>query len=124
MRMHQGGAKTSERAERVADKPPSRKVASRKIAKVDPALYDDYAAVYRVAGLFLTITRKGERLFGQATGQLAVELFPESETKFFVKVGNLQVTFVRDAKGTVDGLILHQGGRDIRGQRLPAVEIK
>ena len=46
----------------------------------------------------------------QATGQDKFEVFPESETKYFVKVIDAQVTFVKDAKGEVTHLILHQGG--------------
>ncbi|MBN1995961.1 DUF3471 domain-containing protein, partial [candidate division KSB1 bacterium] len=54
-----------------------------------------------------------------ATGQQKVELFPESETEFFLKVANAQVTFELDEKGAVTGLILHQGGQDIRAERVP-----
>jgi hypothetical protein len=37
-------------------------------------------------------------------------LFPESETKFFLKVVDAQVSFVKDDQGAVTHLILHQGG--------------
>lgn len=46
----------------------------------------------------------------QATGQPQFELFPESETKFFLKVIDAKVTFVKDDTGKVTHLILHQGG--------------
>jgi hypothetical protein len=79
--------------------------------KVDPKLYDAYAGRYELAPNFiLTISREGDRLLAQATGQPQLELFPESETKFFLKEIDAKVTFVKDAAGKVTHLILHQGG--------------
>jgi hypothetical protein len=46
----------------------------------------------------------------QATGQGEIQLFPESETKYFLKVIDAKVTFVKDASGKVTHLILHQDG--------------
>jgi len=57
-----------------------------------------------------TMTREGDSLMTQATGQPKFELFPESETKFFLKIVDAQVTFVNDDKGAVTHLILHQRG--------------
>lgn len=56
---------------------------------------------------------------GEAANQPKVELFPETDTKFFVRVVDARVTFVKDEKARVTGLILRQGGRD-----LPASKIK
>lgn len=65
----------------------------------------------------ITILRRGDKLISQATGQPEVELFPESETKFFLKVVDAQVDFVRDASGRVTGLVLHQGGLDLPAKK-------
>ena len=79
--------------------------------KVDPKIYNEYAGEYQLAPTFvISITREGDRLMAQATGQPQIELFPESETKFFLKVVEAKVTFVRGADGKVTHLILHQGG--------------
>ncbi len=56
---------------------------------------------------------------GQATGQPKVELYPEAETKFFLKVVDGQVEFQKDDAGKVTGLVLIQGG-----QRLPGRKVK
>jgi hypothetical protein len=56
------------------------------------------------------ITRDGNRLFSQATGQEVIELFAETETKFFLKVVDAQLTFQPGTDGRATGLILHQGG--------------
>lgn len=114
MRMYQDGAKTPERAERV-----SKEVPERQTSDVDPALYDDYEGIFQLRpGFNITITREGDRLLAQATGQSQVEVFPESETRFFLKVVDAQITFVRNQEGTVDELILHQGGRNLTGRRV------
>jgi hypothetical protein len=79
--------------------------------KVDPKIFDAYVGQYEVNPNFIiTITREGDSLMGQPTGQQKIELFPESETKFFLKVVDAQVTFVKDDKGMVTHLILHQNG--------------
>lgn len=90
----------------------------RQAIKLDPTLYDAYVGEYELAPNFsLTITREGDQIFGQATGQQKLELFPESETLFFLKVVDAQLEFVRGADGKVTGLVLHQGGRDMPGKR-------
>lgn len=79
--------------------------------KVDPKLYDYYAGQYELGpNSLLTISKDGDRLMAQAAGQPKLELLPSSETKFFVKEIDLQMTFVKDAQGQITHLVLHQGG--------------
>ncbi|HWQ33033.1 MAG TPA: serine hydrolase [Blastocatellia bacterium] len=88
------------------------------VARVDPKIYDAYAGKYELQpGVVFTITREGDRLMLQLPGQPAVELFPESETKFFVRVVDAKFTFVRDEKGEVTHLIFDQGGEQ-RAKRI------
>lgn len=92
----------------------------RKEVKVNPKIYDAYVGQYELEpNLIITITKEKDRLFALATGQPKVEIFPESETKFFLKVVDAQITFVKNEKGEVTQLILHQGGKD-----QPAKKIK
>jgi hypothetical protein len=44
--------------------------------------------------------------------------YAESESKFFLKVVDGQITFVKDEQGKVTGLILHQGGRDLHAKKI------
>jgi CubicO group peptidase (beta-lactamase class C family) len=93
----------------------------RRAVTLDPAIYDAYAGVYELApGFNLTVTREGAQIFAQATGQSKAEIFPQSETEFFLKVVDARITFQRgDAgNGKVTGLVLHQGGRDVPAKRL------
>ncbi|MCX6907038.1 MAG: serine hydrolase [Verrucomicrobia bacterium] len=92
----------------------------RKVAKIDYNLYDAYAGRYELApNVFFTIRRDGDRLMAQLTGQHAMEIFPESETEFFYKAVDAQLTFVKNDKGEVTALILHQ-----HGQHPAAVKMK
>jgi len=107
---------TPERVPRTGDAPPPRK--EFKEITVDPAIYDAYVGEYELApGFVLAVTREGNRLMTQATGQGKVEIFPYSETEFFLKVTDAQITFVKSPAGSVDQIVLHQNGRDVPGKR-------
>lgn len=87
---------------------------------INPSILDAYVGVYELAPNFqLTVTKDGSGLFAQATGQGKFQLYPETETDFFLKVVDAQVTFVKDATGKVNQLILHQNGANIPGKRVP-----
>jgi CubicO group peptidase (beta-lactamase class C family) len=80
---------------------------------VDPKILDTYVGRYELAPTFsITVTREGDGLMTQATGQSKVPIYAESETRFFLRVVDAQLTFVKGADGKVTHLILHQGGRD------------
>jgi CubicO group peptidase (beta-lactamase class C family) len=80
---------------------------------VDPKLFDAYVGHYEFApGAVLTISRQADHLFAQLTGQPQFQIFPESETDFFLKVVDAQLTFVKEPDGKVSRVVLHQGGVD------------
>jgi CubicO group peptidase (beta-lactamase class C family) len=82
-----------------------------KEAQVDPKVFDNYVGEYELApGFTLIVTRDADKLWLQPTGQPRIQIFPESESSFFLKVADAQVTFVKDAAGKVTHLILHQAG--------------
>jgi hypothetical protein len=90
----------------------------KKTAKVDPAVLAAYIGTYELMpGFSLIITVEDGRLFTQPTGQSKLELFPESDTKFFLKEVDAQVDFQKGADGAVSGLVLHQGGQDLPGKK-------
>ena len=91
----------------------------RKEVTLDPKTYDAYAGDYELApGFIITVTNENGRLIAQATGQGKFELFPTSETEFFLKVVDAQVTFVKDEQGKVTQLILNQNGRKTPGKKI------
>lgn len=78
-----------------------------------------YVGTYQLVPEFeIEITLSGGALHLQATGQGMVRLWPESETDFFLKEVDVQVTFLRDAQGTVRSLVLHQNGQNVPGRKV------
>ena len=94
------------------------------VAEIDPEIYDEYAGIYQVTpSRKIEITREGNRLFADPifvipSGDTRCEIFPESETVFFLTQGNQKITFTRDEKGKVIGLILVDRGRKMKASRL------
>lgn len=115
--IHQRG--TDATAARVDDEKARTLLSGQTEASVDPGVYDQLAGQYELApGFVLTVRRDGNRILTQATGQTEVEIYPKSETEYFLKVVDAQITFVKDDAGTVNSLVLHQGGRDMPAKRI------
>lgn len=93
-------------------------------AKIDPALYAEYAGHYQLDGMGYVVADRGGRLFTRMTGQPELEIFPEEPDRFFYKAVTAQITFVRDGKGAVSGLVLHQSGYDLPASRVDGSVIK
>ena len=97
----------------------------RQVAPFDPAHFDRYVGYYQLnPGAVFHITREGGKFFTQLTGQPAVEVYPESETKFFATVVAAQVSFVVDSQGVVTALVLHQNGRELPAPRMDEAQAK
>lgn len=76
-------------------------------------ILDRYVGRYELApGILFNVRRDGPQLRVQLTGQSYFDVFPQSETEFFYRAGDAQLTFVKDDKGHVSGLVLHQDGVD------------
>jgi D-alanyl-D-alanine-carboxypeptidase/D-alanyl-D-alanine-endopeptidase len=105
--LHQNGM--NQPAKRIEGETPPPK--EHKQIAVDPKLFDGYVGSYELApGFILTVTREGDHLFTQATGQSKIEVFPESDRDYFLKVVDAQITFETDSQGRATGLMLHQSG--------------
>ena len=79
--------------------------------KVDAKILDAYVGQYQLAPNFvITISREGDLLMAQATGQPKITLYPQAEAVFFSKAVDLRMTFVRGDDGKVTHLVLNQGG--------------
>lgn len=91
-------------------------------AKVNTAVYDSYAGKYLLDDwILLTVTKEGDRLFGQPAGQQKAEMIPLSETKFMVREAGVEIEFERGENGTVAGLKSTQQGRIQIAKRLEAM---
>ena len=89
------------------------------IAKVNPTISNALIGEYDYGhGQILTVTREGDRLFAQMTGQSEFEIFSKSETEFFWKIVNAQIEFVKDNEGKVIKAIINQGGKKSEGPKI------
>ncbi len=87
--------------------------------ELDQSIINSYHGRYEInPDLIITITSENGSVFAQVTGQMKVEIFPESETEFFLKVMDAQITFVKSESGDVVELILHQGGQDTPAKKI------
>lgn len=94
---------------------------TRQAVELDPAAYDGLVGLYRLGPDFqVTITRDGGHLYSAVSENSKDELFAESDTEFFYKVVDAQITFIRDGEGRANRLVLHQDGRDTVGIRIEA----
>jgi hypothetical protein len=89
------------------------------LARVDPQVFDTYVGKYDLGNnRGYSITREGNRYFGQGTNGFKRELFPATETRFFIPEVESQITFVKDDKGEVVELIYEQNERQNHCKRL------
>jgi CubicO group peptidase (beta-lactamase class C family) len=94
-----------------------------KATKIDPALLDQYAGVYKSGtGASKTLRRVGDALAMQRAGGQRIPLTPYSESGFFTP-GTLQwYEFKREANGTVK-LVTHVDDKELVDERMgPVVE--
>jgi ketosteroid isomerase-like protein len=97
----------------------SRIPTERTAINLDSKIYDAYIGQYEIApSVVLDITKEGEKLMSQTTGQPKMELLPESEIEFFIKGFTAQFVFVRDDTGRVTKLIINQEGQRVAARKL------
>jgi CubicO group peptidase (beta-lactamase class C family) len=95
------------------------------VINVDPKRSELLPGSYQLEpNSFLTISRDGNHLFAQATGEEQKEIFAEREHEYFAKTGDTAITFETDDQGLATKLVLHQGGRDRPATRLDDVAAK
>jgi len=86
---------------------------------VDEKILENYVGKYELApGFILTVSRDGNQMKSQATGQTEVLIYPKSDNIFYLKVVEAQLTFNRNEDGNVESVTLHQGGQEIVGKKL------
>lgn len=87
--------------------------------KIDNSILSKYMGQFQLAPNFIiTIRVDGDKIFAQATAQQEFEIFPTSETKFYYKVVNAQIEFVKNEKSDFNKLILYQNNREMPAERI------
>jgi CubicO group peptidase (beta-lactamase class C family) len=86
--------------------------------KVSPNILDRYVGTYDIGGVLTAdVVKENDQLMAVIQGQ-KLELFPESETKFFLKVMDAQVEFQKDEKGQYTQLTGYQNDQILKGKRI------
>ncbi len=98
-------------------------VPRRKAIKIDPNALDGYVGKYRLkfSNMPLVIFRKGDKLFVPTPYREFVELFAESEYRFFgtsKEFGDTQLDFTKDEKGNIQKVIVHIGFGRIQCEKI------
>ena len=83
----------------------------KKAIEVDEKIMKQYIGEYELAPEFIiTVSVENKTLMIQATGQSKVGLKSETELDYFVDGHDISITFEKNKKNAVTGLILHQNG--------------
>jgi CubicO group peptidase (beta-lactamase class C family) len=100
---------------------PAYRTRERVLASVDPGAYAALAGEYEIEpGLRLVVTLENNRLFvrGGPLGRTNAELYPESESRYFLTVADVVFTFVRGASGQVTEMIVQPPEMPRRARRV------
>ena len=84
------------------------------------AVLDQYVGTYKMGpGLHVTVARQDNRLFSQITGQVKLPLYPESDTKFFLKaLAGAENEFMKNERGEVTHMIVRRGEEETTARRI------
>src|SRR5262249_50296242 len=88
----------------------------RAVVKLDPKELDSYVGRYEFepddifpTGVSFSIQRQGERLVGETSkpqaGWGVFDIYPESETNFFLTIVGTRLVFTKDAQGEVTSVV-------------------
>lgn len=94
-----------------------------KVVSVSPALLKSYVGYYKfdqgtpAAGAVLSVTREGDHLAAQLSGQGKAAIFPSAPNEFFYRIVRASITFRKNQQGHVTGLVLHQHGANMHATR-------
>ncbi len=86
---------------------------------MDSLALEKYAGRYEYPGSrVMTISREGDHLFAQLTGQNGYEIFPKGEHSFFWKVVSAEINFMVEQDKVVAAMH-KQSGQEFRAAKLP-----
>ena len=96
----------------------AKKIKIKKAVSIDKSIYKELTGRYQMQGFIIAVSIDSGKLMIQATGQKAAQIFPLSKLRYFLKVVDAEIEFLKDAGGKITGLILYQGKVKMEGKRL------
>ena len=97
----------------------------RSIVPLSDADFDKFTGYYQPpnapsgAMVYFHIYREDTHFYSQITGQRSVEIFAASPSEFFASSVAAEISFDASPDSAVDGLVLHQNGRQTPWHRVP-----
>ena len=86
---------------------------------VDESILKEYVGTYEITPAFsIQVTHENNGLTIQATGQPKINIYPETDSKFYLKVVEARIEFERNAVKQVDKLVLYQNGAVMPGKKI------
>lgn len=90
----------------------------KEVAKLGVETLDQYVGVYEIRpGVEVKVRRENIQLTVQMTGQGQLEIYPETETNFFLKVVDAQIEFNKNETGETESLTMFQNGGQTKANR-------
>lgn len=87
--------------------------------EVDPAIFEGLAGEYALSPeVAISIYPEGGNLFAVLTGQEPARIYPASETAYFYRIVDAQITFDVDENGEASGLTLYQFGMEMEAPKI------
>jgi hypothetical protein len=85
---------------------------------VSPEILNRYIGTYDLSPTNkLEISIDDGNLTALVAYQPKIKLIPESETRFFSRIPDMQIEFLKDAQGSFTSLVLCQDEEDIKGSK-------
>ncbi|HEV2577030.1 MAG TPA: serine hydrolase [Acidobacteriaceae bacterium] len=94
---------------------PDFKPAERTQIQLPPDALNQFVGSYQATtpSVTFTFTVEDGHLMGVAGAQRKIEFFPESPTRVFAKVVPVEIEFVKNDKGEITGMVVHQGDNQL-----------
>ena len=97
----------------------SKEIDTREEITVSEDILNTYVGKYELQpGFIITVSNEEGKLMTQATGQPNFQVYASSETRFFLKVVEAEIEFIKNEDGIVDSLMLFQGGREMKAMKV------
>ena len=90
----------------------------RKAITLDTQIYERYTGTYQMPQFKVTVTVKDGKLMSAPAGQPMRQMFPESETTFFMEALDGTLEFIPGPDRRASELVLRQGANEMRGKRV------
>lgn len=81
------------------------------VINLSESVLQSYTGKYELGPDYvLAITREGNKLYGKVPGKSKLTLYPVTETKFYIDMGDIEIEFFKDDRGEVVKATVYENG--------------